>query len=172
MRPTRRQLLLGGVGATALVGLGAAGLQLRPGVIRAPRRPLLALDPVAFSVIAAVADRVCPAVDGLPSAWELEVPERVDELMSRMEPGQATDVGRALLLLESPLVSVLFGGPPTPFTRLDGARQDAVLASWRDGRALRRTVWRAATQLVKGTYWSHPSTWQHIGYARPAWATP
>ena len=170
--PTRRQVLLGGLGATALAGLGAIGLQLRPGALREPRRPLVALDATGFSVIAAVADRVCPAIGDLPSAWELEVPERVDELVGRMEPGQAADVARALALLESPLVSVLFGGPPTPFTRLGADDQDRVLAAWRDGRSLRRTVWRASVQLVKGAYWSDPRTWPHLGYVRPAWATP
>ncbi|MCA9489068.1 MAG: twin-arginine translocation signal domain-containing protein, partial [Myxococcales bacterium] len=107
--PSRRQVLLGGAAVTALVGVGAVGLQLRASRLREPRRPLAALDPVGFSVVAAVAERVCPAAEGLPSAWALEVPERVDELLARMEPGQATDVSRALLLLESPLVSVLFG---------------------------------------------------------------
>ncbi len=170
----RRRFLVAGVATAGLATAGAAAFELRPflGPTRAARQPLRVLDERTFGIVAAIVDRVCPAAEGLPSGWDLRVPERVDEFLDRVAPAYAAEVVTALRLFESPTLSMLTGGPPTPFSRMSADQQDHKLAAWRDGRSIQRTVWRAVTTLAKSAYWSDPATFAHVGYVRPAWATP
>jgi hypothetical protein len=163
--PTRRWVL---VGATAgALGLGMAGIAAWPSLLRAPRAPLRVLDGATFSTLAAVADRVCPAVSSLPSAWDLEVPERVDESLWGMHPATAAEVCTALRLLELGLLGVV-DGRIRPFTRLPPAAQDRVLERWRTSRiGVRRATWDAVAGMVSAAYWSQPSTFRHVGYPGP-----
>ncbi len=166
MTPTRRRVLLGGA---ALVGLAAVGAATegQPSAVRAPREPLRVLSPRAFAALAAVADRVIPPTDGLPTPWALRVPEKVDALLDALPPGAGEEVRAALLLLESPTVGLVLGGAPRPFSRLPPDAQDRVLAAWRDSRAqVRRRVWKATVSLVKSAYWADPAVDAFLGYAR------
>jgi hypothetical protein len=166
--PTRRRVLLGGAALAVVASVGVV-VEAQPAEPRIPRAPLRVLSPRAFAALAAVAERVVVATEGLPTAWELRVPEKVDALLDALPPGAGDEVRQALLLLESPTVSLVFGGAPRPFSRLAPDAQDRVLAAWRDSRfSARRRVWKAVTGLVKSAYWSDPAMDAFIGYRRMA----
>ena len=165
MRPSRRAVLAGGTGAI-LLGLGAPGAS-RAGP-PAPRRALRVLDVRTFSILAAVADRICPGGDGLPSAWALEVPEQVDAFLDRIDPASAAEVGQVLLLLESGLLGLALDGRIRPFTSSAPEVQDRILDGWRTSRwTLRSAAWKALASAVSAAYWADPRTWAHLGYPGP-----
>jgi hypothetical protein len=159
-------LLTSGVLLAATVATGAV-FGLRAPFGPAPRAPLQVLSFRSFRVLAAVADRVCPGGLDLPTAWELEVPEKVDLVLARLHPGHGTDVHRALLLLDSAVAGLLLDGRPTWFTRAPPFVQDQILDAWRTSSLeVRRSAFRAITGLVSAAYWSHPRTFAHSGYHR------
>lgn len=163
----RRHLLLGGA-ALATVGVGALGLQLQPSVLRAPRRPLRSFTPATFSVFAAIADRANPAVDGFPSAWDLEVPEDTDEYLATVHPATVAELNLGLQLVESGLVGLLLDGRRRTFTALSGEAQDAVLHAWRTSAlAPRKTAYTGLVKLAHSVYWGHVEMWPLIGYPGP-----
>ncbi len=168
MNLTRRRLLLGSLAAAGAAGLTLTGIEAQGSSPRTPRAPLRVLSPRAFAALAAVAERVVPATDGLPTPWEVEVPERVDALLDAMPPGAGAELDTALRLLESPVVGLVFGGAPRPFSQLSDDAQDRVLDAWRDSRfATRRRIRKALLGLVKSAYWSDPRVDAFLGYARP-----
>jgi hypothetical protein len=168
LNPSRRRLLLGGAATVGLMATLGAAVALQPTLHRAPRAALRVLDARQFSVLAALADRVCPGGGGLPSAWELQVPEKVDLLLDSLHPATAAELQFALGLVESGLAGLLLDGRIRAFTRCPPEVQDAVLATWRDSRLPdRRIAYRALVSLISAAYWADPSTFAHLGYAGP-----
>lgn len=164
---SRRFFLSAGVGGLVLT-LGGVGLALRPGRRLAPPDGLRVLDAVSFSVLAALADRLCPAVRGLPAASALGVPALVDAQLARMHPADAAELRQGLLLIENGLAGLLFEGDPTPFTARSAAGQDLALLSLRDsGLAVRRGLYKAVRGLVMAAYWGHPRMYGASGYDGP-----
>ena len=165
---TRRALLIGASAVVATGGLGLALVGLQGSVLREPRAPLQVLDRPTFSTLAAAADRICPATQDLPSAWELQVPEGVDSYLATLHEASAADVVNLLRLLESGVAGLVLDGRPRPFTACSGSAQDAVLAAWRDSRiGPRKAGYKALVALVSSGYWSLPETWAHLGYPGP-----
>jgi hypothetical protein len=163
----RRTVLLAGA-AAGVVALCGGVLALQPTALRTPRRALLALDPVTFSVLAALADRVCPAGGGLPSAWDLEVPEQIDAYLDALHPAARDEVIHLLHLLESGLVGLILDRRPRAFSAATDATRDRVLEAWRDSRiGPRRTGYKVLLALVGSTYWGNPALWRHLGYPGP-----
>jgi hypothetical protein len=164
---TRRRLLVGAA-AGAMAAVGLVGIGLLPPARRAPRRPLLAFSEGAFAILAAVSDRLCPGASGLPSAWELEVPESLDALMDRAHPGVVDELSMALWLVENPLAGTALDLRASRFTVASPDEQDRSLDAWRTSRiTARRQAFHAINGLVQATYWAHPRTWPHVGYAGP-----
>ena len=160
----RRFLAVSGAAAVAL-GLAGVGLALRPTTQRQPRSPLQALDATSFSILAAAADRICPGEDGLPSAWDLEVPEAIDSYLATKHPGTVAEVTQALAFLENPLPALFLEGRTSTFTGASAAGQDAVLLAFATSRiGLRRTVYKALVALVTSTYWGDPRVLAWTGY--------
>ena len=115
-----------------------------------------------------MADRVCPGGGGLPSAWDLEVPERIDTLLDRLHPGAAGEIAQALWLLENPVAGTALDGRMARFTQCDPVGQDAALQAWsRSTLAVRRTAYQALTGLIRASYWADPRTWPFAGYPGP-----
>jgi hypothetical protein len=163
----RRFFLGAGLGA-AVLALGGVGLALRPGRRIAPPAGLRVLDDVSFSVLSALADRLCPAVRGLPSASALGVPALVDAQLARMHPADATELKQGLLLIENSLAGLIFDGEPTPFTLRSPAGQDLALLALRDsGLAVRRGLYKAVRGLIMAAYWGHPRMYGASGYDGP-----
>lgn len=168
MDPTRRTLLAVGAAGAAVLVLGGLGLALQGTVLRAPARPLRALHPREFSILAAIADRICPGGDTLPTAVEAEVAEKVDDLLARLDPAVTVELSQLLRLIENALVGLAFDGRVRTFTALPPDGQDRVLAAWRTSRfPLRRQGFKALAGLCNASYWATPATWPHTGYPGP-----
>ncbi|MCB9681636.1 MAG: gluconate 2-dehydrogenase subunit 3 family protein [Alphaproteobacteria bacterium] len=168
MALTRRGLLGVGLGGAALLAVGGIGVALRPTVLREPAMPLQALSPRAFSVLAAVADRVCPGGDGAPTAAAVHVAEKVDALMATLPSAVAAELEQALMLLENALAGLVLDGRPRTFTASTPAQQDVILATWRDSSLqLRRQVYRAVRGLTAAAYHGSPETYASVGYPGP-----
>lgn len=166
---TRRKVLKIGFGGAAVVAVGGgAALFLQGTVTRAPRRSLRALTEEQFSVLAAVADRIAPASGDFPSAWDVEVPEKVDELLSRAHPANAAEVGQGLMLLESAAAGLLLEGRISTFTGSTPHEQDETLASWRaSDLEVRRKVFKALNGLCNAAYYASPEVYAAVGYPGP-----
>lgn len=164
---TTRRTVLAAVVATSVVGATAGvALVAMPTAIRADLPRLLALDPGSASILAAVAEVVCPGGDGLPTAREVGVVARVDALLAAMHPGAVADFTSLLGLLESALFGLLLDGRPRPFSACDAADRAEGLERWRTSRIPeRRTGYRALHGLINGAYWSHPEVFSYTGYS-------
>jgi hypothetical protein len=168
--PSRRTVLKWTLASGALAVAGGAALALQGSRPPARTPSLAALDAGAYAALCALADRLCPALgDGAPGALALGVPEQLDALLAASPDPTARDqVAGALKLLENALSGALFLERFVPFSELDPARQDAVLAHMRDSSlGVRRTLFRALSTLVWALYWGQPQTWQRAGYGGP-----
>jgi len=168
MDPTRRTLLAVGAAGALALALGGVGLALQGTVPRAPDRPLKALDERGFSILAAICERMCPGGDGLPSATEARVPEKLDDLLATLDPAVTVELSQVLRLIENALTGLAFDGRVRTFTALSPERQQTVLEGWRTSRfPLRRAAFKALAGLCNATYWATPSTWPHTAYPGP-----
>lgn len=168
MSISRRTILKYGLGGALVLGAAGTGIALQRTRMRQPARPLRALDLRTFSILAAVADRITPATNGFPSAEALEVPEKIDDLLSRAEPGLLDEMKQALLFVENGLAGLLFDGRPKPFSALSAEGQDAALRSMKESALpLRRTVYKALQGLCAAVYYASPETYPLVGYPGP-----
>ncbi|HHO53690.1 MAG TPA: hypothetical protein ENK18_23160 [Deltaproteobacteria bacterium] len=166
--PTRRHLLKLGLFGAGLLAVGGVGLGLRPGSRAPVPRTLAALEPDAFRVLAAVADRICPATGLLPPAAELRLAERVDAHLATLHPDDVAELSRALLLLENALAGLLIGGSTVPFTLRPPEAQDRTLARWRGSRfVVLRSAFKALRTLCVTAYYADPRVGRAIGYPGP-----
>jgi hypothetical protein len=171
---TTRRTVLAGVVATAVVGAaGGVALVAMPTAIRVDLPPLLALDPRSASILAAVAETICPGGDGLPGASEVGVVGRVDALLASLPAGTLGDVISVLGLVESALFGLLLDGRPRTFSACTPADRVRGLEGWRTSRIPeRRTAYRALHGLVCGAYWSDPRVFGVTGYPGSPFAAP
>jgi hypothetical protein len=167
---SRRSLVKRGlVGGALLAAGGASFLALRGGAsVRLPADGLLVFSAAQYAVLDAVARRMVRPRPGWPSVDEVGVARAADRIAARVEPSAQKELQQLLGLFENGLAGFLFGGRTRPFTRLDGAEQDAVLDEWRDSRlAVRRTGFAALRTLVLAGYHQSPSIWPAVGYPGP-----
>jgi len=168
MQFTRRGLLKGAVTGVGLLTCGGAWLATRKTIIRRPARPLLALDLQAFSILAAVVDRMTPSGDDWPAARDIHVAEDIDALLSRLHPGDAADLVDALNLLESAVAGFALDGRATTFTASAPDVQDRALQDWlHSSITLRRTAFKGLHKLCQSAYFSNPATYERAGYPGP-----
>lgn len=166
--PSRRRLLQVGLGGSALLVLGGLGLGLSPSRLRTPSGPLRVLDVKAWSVLAAVADRLCAGANGAPTATEIGVADMVDDYLSGLHPDNGKDIGRLLGLLESGLSGFLLEGRTKAFTACSPEEQDRVLERWRTGRSFQRMAYKILLGLCLMHYWTDPRVFSQMGYPGPA----
>ena len=122
MDPTRRTLLTVGAAGALALALGGVGLALQGTVPRVPAQALRALDARSFSILAAIVDRLCPGGDGLPTAAEALVAEKLDALLYSLDPAVTVELSQLLRLTENALVGFAFEGRIRSFTALSPAR--------------------------------------------------
>lgn len=163
----RRQVLKYGLGGALILACGGAGLSLQPTRRREPARSLQALGPRAFSILAAVADRMVRG-PGIPPARSLEVAEAIDALLAESHPALRREIEQVLTLLENGAFRLLRGGKPRPFTALAPDEQDRVLRGWRQSRwRLLRTAHQALHGLCMAVAFSNPASYPGLGYPGP-----
>lgn len=168
MSVSRRTLLKYGLAGTALLAAGGVGLALRGTHLRAPSRELAVLSPQEYSILAAVADRICPENGNFPAASTIGVAEDLDELLRISDPAVGEELGLVLRLVENALPGLLLDGRFTTFTGSDPALQDRILEGMRTSRILaRRTMFKALNGLVGATYYGNPAVWPAVGYGGP-----
>lgn len=168
MRPSRRTLLKYGFAGTAVLTMGGVGLSLWPSQLREPQRPLAVLTQREYSILAAVADRMTPAGGAFPSAQELQVAEKVDDLLAISDPATADELRMVLKIVENALVALLFGGAPVPFTALSDADRDRVLNTWRlSSVSIRRTAYQGLRSACLAAYYSSTEVYPLVGYPGP-----
>ena len=167
---TRRSLVKRGLLGGALLAAGGAGfLAFRSGAsVPVPTDGLLVFTPAQFAVLDAVARRMVRPRTGWPTVDQVGVARAADRIAARVEPSAQKELQQLLGLFDNRLAVFLFGGRIRPFTLLDGAGQDAVLAEWRDSRiAVRRTGFAALRTLVLAGYYQSPAVWPAVGYGGP-----
>ena len=168
MKWSRRRLIKTGLGGSLLLSIGGIGLSAQSTRIREPTTPLQALDPVGYSIMAAVADRIVPNGAQYPSASDVGVAEKIDALLATMHPGVGEELQEALKLIENATVGLLLDGRTTPFTASTPEVQDETLHSWQHSRIpVRKTAYRALQKLCTSVYWSDPQTFALCGYPGP-----
>ncbi|MBF5044608.1 gluconate 2-dehydrogenase subunit 3 family protein [Aggregicoccus sp. 17bor-14] len=152
----RRGFLKKGLLGGAVLALGATGLALRPGrELPLPAEGLRVLSAREYAVVEALVRRIAPVTTGFPDPTrDIPTALNVDRLLATSDSTVAKELKQLLGLFENALGGLLFGGRVTPFTRLEGAEQDRVLAEWRDSAlAVRRTGYLALRTLVLGGYY-------------------
>lgn len=170
---SRRQLLRYGLGGSAILLLGGVGLALQPGRERRPAGGLQALDPRAFSILAAAVDRMIPPREGFPSPASLGTAERIDAFLATCHPSVQKEFRQALHAFENGLVGLVFEGRTRAFTSLPPDAQDRSLRAWRESPwTFRRTVYQAIHGLAMAVYYSSPETYAAVGYPGPPLLRP
>src|SRR5215472_9423984 len=167
---SRRSVIKRGLLGGALLAAGGAGfLALRGGAeVPLPPDGLLVFSPAQYAVLDAVARRMVRPRSGWATVDQIAVARAADRIAARTEPSAQKELRQLLGLFENGLAGFLFGGRTRPFTRLDGAEQDRVLAEWRDSRiAVRRTGFTALRTLVLAAYYQSPTIWPAVGYGGP-----
>jgi hypothetical protein len=145
---------------------GTLGLALQPGIILAPPDTLEVLDAQTWTVLAAVAETLCPPSG--PSADALDVASRVDRQLGRMHPADAAEVVLVLQLIENSLVGLFFGGGLQPFTKISPDQRKIVLARWQASAVPDLAKgFKAVRGLVVTAYYSHPAAYVASGYPGP-----
>jgi hypothetical protein len=167
MANRRSFLKMGLVGGGALA-LGSLTLATRSTRLRTPATPLRLLTVQEFSILAAVAERVCPGRESFPAPEAMHVAERVDALLANAHPGLSGEIRQLVHLFENGLANFIFDRRPRAFSQMDAAEQDATLNDWRHSSiTLRRTGYKALTGLITAAYYSNPATYAAVGYPGP-----
>ena len=141
---------------------------MQSSVLHQPSGTLQVFDVLEYSVMTAVAERICPAGDGFPSASALDVAAGVDAFVAGLHPGAGTELKGLLRLLENAVAGLLFDGRPRPFTACSVEEQDATLRSWQHSRLhLRRSGMKVLRGLSASIYYSDSRVHDSVGYPGP-----
>jgi hypothetical protein len=156
MKLTRRRFIAAGVGGAArLAGAGWVGAA-RPhaGVIRA-------LVPVVLA-------GALPAGTNARTAAIAETVDAFERAVARLAPAIQEEIGELLALLSWAPTRRLVAGMTSPWPDATHAEIATFLGDWRASRfALKRSAYRALTQLIQGAWYDNPRAWTLIGYPGP-----
>ena len=169
-RFSRRALVRGGLASLALVAISGTAIALRGTRLASlPAAGLKGLSPGEYSVLAAVARRICPAPRaGVPGADAIDVALLADRLFERADDDARDGVRTAIRIFENGLAGALFLERVTPFTALSPDAQDRTLLAFRDSRVgVRRSLYRALSGLCGSLYYGDPRSWPSVGYPGP-----
>lgn len=165
---SRRTFLKVGLGGSALLALGGLGLGLQSSALVEPLRPLKALSPQRYAVLAAFADAVLPSRGGLPKPRDVGVAQLLDDTFATLDAITVQEIGQVLDLLESPVAGLLLDARTRPFTQLDPDEQRALVTGWSRARIpVLRTAFRALFGLCGAAYWSATQLRGPLGYPGP-----
>lgn len=166
---SRRSLVKRGLFGGALLALGGAGVLASRDTRRSPLPPegLQVFDEVEYSVFDAFSRRVVIPKTG-PSLDQLRVAFNADRVLLRASEDVRKEVKALLKLFENALAGFLFAGTVRPFTRLEPARQDEVIADWANSALeLRRTGYQALRTIALASYYGADASWPAASYPGP-----
>ena len=114
----------------------------------------------------AICERMLPGGGRAPSAGAIDVAGKIEDLVSGLGPGAATDFRRLLSLFEwSP---VLFEARPGRFSTLSPDTQTEVIRGWATSRlGFRRTGFVAIKRVAMSVYYAQEASWPAIGFPGP-----
>ena len=165
---SRRAVLKFGVAGAVALAMGGVGLGLRGTSMRVPPPSLKVLDARQYSILAAIAETLCPGEAGLPDANTLQVALKVDHLLDRLNPADAQEFCQAIALIENALTGLVFEGRFTTLSASAPSTRLRALEGWRTSRlTLRRKAYTAVSGMCVGAYWSDPRVYAFVGYPGP-----
>jgi hypothetical protein len=166
---SRRTLLKTGLLGATFVTLGSVALALQKPRPLASGSKLSVLSDREAGVLAAMANRLCPALGpGAPGAAAVGIVPKLDFMLTAADEETKQGLKLGLLMFDNALTGALFGERARPFSELSPVAQDRVLAGWKNSNvAFRRSLYRGFSYLIMSIYWSEPATWPRIGYAGP-----
>ena len=153
---TRRQFIQAGLGGSAL--LLAAGCAKGPG---SNAEVLRALVPVVLA--GALPTEARARADAIG-----ETVEAFDRAVGGLAPAIQDEIGDLLALLAFPPTRIAVAGLWARWSEASAADIGAFLDGWRASRfELKRSGYRALTQLIQGSWYDNPRAWALIGYPGP-----
>ncbi len=168
MATTRRSLLLGLGGLSALLAGGGVALFLRPGArpaVPLPKGLVFSADEMA--VLFALASGLTPHAPPMPDL-RVEVATAVDAVAAGMHPADQDELKQALFLFENALLATLLGGRTRPFSTLDPEAADLALMGFRDSPVEQvRVAFRALRGLLCGAWGTMRAIEGPVGYPGP-----
>ena len=126
--------------------------------------PLVFFDDQEFKLFAVIADRIVgPRHHDAPTAHEIA--RRADVFLSGADPDIRDQFHLLLTILGSAAAAFLFDFRMSAFVNLDPSAQDAYLTDWMTSPlAFRRTAFQAIKRVSMSVYYSHPGSWEGIGF--------
>jgi len=167
MRPARRRFIQAGLAGTAL--LAFAGLVGRPRAQPAARLRNLDARGVEFLrvLVPVVLAGALPSGPERPAAID-ETIQAFDRAISGLDSAVQDEIGQMLgLLLYAPTRIAVAGVWPA-WREASADEVAAFLRGWRDsGSDLKRSGYRALTQLIQAAWYGNARSWPAIGYPGP-----
>jgi hypothetical protein len=117
-----------------------------------------------FEIFKAVADRILgPRPDGAPSLTEIA--GRADIFLAGEHPEVQDQFHLLLALFDSAVIATLFDLRFSSFLAMSADAQDGYLNDWmRSPLAFRRTAFQGLKRICMSVYYSHPDSWEKIGF--------
>ena len=165
---SRRMILKYGLGGLAVLTAGGIGLSLQSTKMQEPSQRLKVLSLREFSILWAIAESMLPAHGSFPPASQLNIAEKVDDLLSRCNPAVGAEISQVLMLFENAAINTIFDQTPTPFSQEDPEQQKQRINYWRNSKIpLRRTAYQALNGICGATYYSLPEINELMNYPGP-----
>jgi|KBSSwiStaDraftv2_1062776.scaffolds.fasta_scaffold15891_5 hypothetical protein len=173
MRASRRRFIQAGAAGIALLAT-VRWLDAWPA---APAARLKKLDARAVEMLEAVVPVVLagalPEDAGEKSAAVAQIIEGFDRALSGLDPAIQDEIGQMLGVLVYAPTRITVAGVWSPWKEASAAEIAAFLGDWRGSRyELKRSGYRALTQLIKASWYDNPAAWRILGYPGPPQVVP
>lgn len=158
----RRRFLRRTLAGTLFLSLG----KVVPSVAASAGSPpaLRFFDPQEWAVFSAVADRIVgPRKPGAPSLDDIAM--RADAFLAGEHLEIQEQFHLLLTLFNSAWIAFLFDLRFSSFLGMNDDDKDAYLTDWMESPlGFRRTAFQGLKRLSLSVYYTHPSSWQAIGF--------
>jgi len=168
MRASRRRFIRAGAAGIALL----AAVRWLDGAHAAPAARLRKIDARGVELLEALVPVVLAgALPADPAERWFAIAQTIegfDRALSGLDPGIQDEIGQMLGVLLYAPTRITVAGVWSPWNE---ARPDEIagfLSDWRGSRyELKRSGYRALTQLIKAGWYDNPAAWRVIGYPGP-----
>lgn len=155
-RFTRREFIRAGLGGSAL--LFVAGCAKRDA----------ASNDIVGALVPVVLAGALPDEGSAKATAIAQIVEAFGRAVQRLAPAIREEVADLLALLAFAPTRILVAGVASPWNEASAAEIERFLRDWRASRfELRRSGYRALTQLIQAAWYDNPSAWPIIHYPGP-----